>query len=133
MILFTHKASETLGIVDFFIDFKEFYFAIFLKWQILVSYLKRTSYLKRRLLIKSNITLERKRLEEMKEHLYIIFLSERIFYVCVCFYAVHIHALHTCISRIVRLPRRLTFERGKRREYEGEIEKEGKRETELWV
>ena len=85
------------------------------------------------MLIKSNITLERKRLEEMKEHLYIIFLPERIFYVCIGFYAVHIHALHTCITRIVRLPRRLTFEREKRREYEGEIEKEGKRETELWV
>lgn len=67
-----------------------------------------------------------------EKHLCIIFLPERIFYVCVGFYAVHTHALYTCITRIVRLPRRLTFERGKRREYESEIEKERKRETELY-
>jgi len=35
-----------------------------------------------------------------------------VLHVCVGSYAAHTYAPHTCITRIVRLPCRLTFERG---------------------
>lgn len=63
MILFiTYKAPETLGVVDFFINSKESYFAVFLTNGNTCLLFQENE----RLLIKSNIILERKRLEEMR-------------------------------------------------------------------